>query len=353
MSTNSKFLSLILRHKPETIGLTLDDNGWANVDELLQKVEYAAPNNSMTRESLEEIVATNNKQRFEFNEGKTKIRARQGHSIDVDLELEPVNPPAYLYHGTAERFLPSINDEGILKGSRQHVHLSADYDTAVKVGKRHGKPVVLRIRAHQFAFVTKKFYLSNNGVWLTDDIPSKFINEEDWCISKETAEKGDKRAAEIKAKNDAIDAQHNLLLQNIKDRLPELEELLSKVTDHWNEEDLVYRFYHTSFKVYHIIALTEEIDTVLTELAPYEKGHDKYNNMSKCYRRIIEEGAAVGDFQTANNRAFQFIMGPSLTAFWHAKYFLTMAVKYGTKYDEAPHSLHSGWAALLHLYKMR
>ena len=169
----SKFLSLVLRHKPETIELNLDENGWADVDELLEKVNnHGLPVN---RSTLEHVVATNNKKRFTYNDSGSKIRASQGHSINVDLGLENQCPPDILYHGTAERFLSSILERGLIKGSRQHVHLSQDLNTATKVGSRHGKPVILKIDALKMYKSGYAFYISKNRVWLTDHVPIEFI----------------------------------------------------------------------------------------------------------------------------------------------------------------------------------
>ena len=171
----SKFISLILRHKPETIGITLDEHGWANVDELIEGISKT---HEINREILEEIVRTDNKQRYSFNEDKTLIRANQGHSIPVDVELEEVEPPKYLYHGTGEKFRDSIDAEGLKPKSRLYVHLSEDIETATKVGSRHGKPVVYRVFAgwmHKNGF---RFYKSVNGVWLTKDVPTKYIKRE-------------------------------------------------------------------------------------------------------------------------------------------------------------------------------
>ncbi|KPE50515.1 RNA 2'-phosphotransferase [Chryseobacterium indologenes] len=170
----SKFLSLILRHHPETIQLKLDENGWADVEEL--RTKSAKRKVFFTVEELDEVVETNNKKRFAFNEDKTKIRASQGHSIDIDLGVEPQNPPEYLYHGTAETNIASILEKGIEKRSRQHVHLSIDKETATKVGMRHGKPVILTIRTGKMAEDGVLFYLSANGVWLTDFVDAKYIS---------------------------------------------------------------------------------------------------------------------------------------------------------------------------------
>ncbi|REC80573.1 RNA 2'-phosphotransferase [Chryseobacterium elymi] len=171
----SKFLSLILRHQPETIQLTLDENGWADVDELITKA--AKGRMHFTFEDLEEVVETNNKKRFAFNEDKTRIRASQGHSIDIDLALKSLQPPDFLYHGTAETNISCILAKGIEKRSRQHVHLSADKETATKVGMRHGKPVILTIRTNTMHEDGIAFYLSANGVWLTDFVDAKYISK--------------------------------------------------------------------------------------------------------------------------------------------------------------------------------
>lgn len=164
----SKFLSLVLRHKPEEIGLVLDGEGWAVTDELLAKADISL-------EELKEIVTTNEKQRFAFSNDQSKIRASQGHSVSVDLALQPALPPEILYHGTADRNIPSILEKGLVKGSRNHVHLSANIETAITVGRRYGKPVVLEIRARQMAAEGHEFFISENGVWLTDSVPAGFI----------------------------------------------------------------------------------------------------------------------------------------------------------------------------------
>lgn len=169
-----KFISLILRHNPETIGIKLDKHGWADVSELLAGMNQKGHRIDMAM--LEEIVATNNKKRYSFNEDKTKIRANQGHSIPVDVELKTVVPPDVLYHGTADRFLNEIKKKGLQKQSRNHVHLSSDWDTAVSVGKRHGCPIVLKVNTKAMYQDGYIFYLSENGVWLTEDIPIQYIN---------------------------------------------------------------------------------------------------------------------------------------------------------------------------------
>ncbi len=170
----SKFISLVLRHRPKRIGLTLDPQGWADVDEFLRKCGEHHMDISM--QDLERVVANNDKKRFAFNEDKTNIRASQGHSIDVDLGYTPKEPPEELFHGTADRNLDSIKKQGLVKRKRQHVHLSPDRDTAVKVGVRHGKPVVLIIRSGEMQREGHQFFLSQNGVWLTEHIPPAFID---------------------------------------------------------------------------------------------------------------------------------------------------------------------------------
>lgn len=169
----SRFLSLVLRHRPETIDLHLDDHGWALVDELLAKVSKA--NQRLSLEELKLIVANNDKQRFAFSDDFSMIRANQGHSIEVDLKLEEKTPPGLLYHGTATKNLDSIKGQGLIKGQRHHVHLSADKETALKVGGRHGKPVILTIAAMNMYQSGITFYQSNNGVWLTDHVTVQFI----------------------------------------------------------------------------------------------------------------------------------------------------------------------------------
>lgn len=172
----SKFISLILRHKPEKIGITLDEHGWANVSDLIKGVSKEYPFNFKI---LEEIVATDDKQRYSFNEDKTLIRANQGHSISVDVELEEAVPPEYLWHGTGEKYRKNICDIGLIPKSRLYVHLSDNSDTALSVGKRHGKPVIIRVdagRMHKDGF---KFYLSKNGVWLTKHVPTSYFSI-DW-----------------------------------------------------------------------------------------------------------------------------------------------------------------------------
>ncbi len=170
----SKFIALILRHKPETIGITLDEHGWANVDELVAGI---AKQQAFDRDRLEEIVRTDSKMRYSFNEDHTLIRANQGHSIPVDVELEEKTPPDILWHGTGEKYVSSIHAQGLIPKSRLYVHLSADYDTAVKVGSRHGKPVVYTVAAGDMQKAGYQFYQSVNGVWLTKRVPAQFLKK--------------------------------------------------------------------------------------------------------------------------------------------------------------------------------
>lgn len=182
----SKFISLILRHKPDVIGISLDEHGWANVDELIEGI---SKQQHFDMAMLEEIVATDEKQRYSFNEDKTLIRANQGHSVPVDVELEQVSPPKYLYHGTGEKYVASIEAQGLVQKSRLYVHLSSDYNTAEKVGSRHGKPVVYRISAEKMAKDGYVFYKSVNGVWLTKEVPVKYFKRDnfDYDIVNEIA----------------------------------------------------------------------------------------------------------------------------------------------------------------------
>lgn len=172
--TVSKYLSKHLRHQPERLGLSLAPGGWVEVDALL--AACARHGMRITPAELQEVVARNDKRRFAFDESGTRIRANQGHSVDVDLQLAPVTPPNRLYHGTAERTLPAILQEGLHKMARHHVHLSADIETARKVGARHGKPTVLAVDAgvmHRAGYI---FYRSDNGVWLVDAVPPAYLH---------------------------------------------------------------------------------------------------------------------------------------------------------------------------------
>ncbi len=169
----SKFLSLVLRHKPEEVGLCLDTNGWASISDLI----LCADQNGikLSHELIEKVVANNDKSRFVIDQTGSKIRANQGHSISIDLELPPQEPPSILFHGTATRFVESIRQQGILNGNRRHVHLSSEASVATSVGARHGKPLVLQISAKKMYTQNYHFYLSQNGVWLTEHVPVSFI----------------------------------------------------------------------------------------------------------------------------------------------------------------------------------
>lgn len=169
----SKFLSLILRHNPSKIGLKLDENGWADVAELINKANKHR--NQLDIETLREVVVTNDKKRFAFNEDETKIRANQGHSIQVDLEYKALQPPEFLYHGTVGKFREDIKKKGLLKMSRHHVHLSEELETATKVGSRRGVPIILTVRSGDMYRNGIAFYQSDNGVWLTDAVAPEFI----------------------------------------------------------------------------------------------------------------------------------------------------------------------------------
>lgn len=164
---------MVLRHKPEEIGVAMDANGWVDVDELIEKCNnHKMP---LDFDTLEEIVVTSDKQRFELNDAYTKIRANQGHTINVDLEFEVTTPGEFLYHGTVEKYLDAIKSNGLQKMQRLHVHLSKDLETAVKVGSRRGKPVILKIQAMKMHEDGHAFYLSKNGVWLCNHVPVQYI----------------------------------------------------------------------------------------------------------------------------------------------------------------------------------
>jgi putative RNA 2'-phosphotransferase len=169
----SKFLSLILRHEPERVGLQLGDGGWVRVDDLLDAVHRHGT--TLTREQLDDIVATSDKKRFAFSDDGQSIRASQGHSVEVDLQYPPQQPPEILYHGTATRFLDAIRQHGLQKMQRHDVHLSAETTVTLQVGNRHGKPVLLKIRAGEMHRAGSVFRRSANGVWLVDQVPPQFI----------------------------------------------------------------------------------------------------------------------------------------------------------------------------------
>nr|WP_218965910.1 RNA 2'-phosphotransferase [Snodgrassella communis] len=174
LNKTSKFLSYILRHQPETIGITLDTDGWVNIDNLIMQAnQHAEP---LTRELLERVVKTSDKKRFTISDDGLKIRAAQGHSTQqVKISHVEQTPPEFLYHGTATRFINSIKKQGLVSGNRHYVHLSDNVKTANKVGERHGKPVVLKVKALQMYQQGFKFYFADNGVWLTNAIPNTFL----------------------------------------------------------------------------------------------------------------------------------------------------------------------------------
>lgn len=173
----SKFLSLVLRHKPETIGIELDKEGWADITELIEKSNKYGRKYDLN--ILTNIVSTNTKKRFSFNSSQSKIRASQGHSINVDLGYSNQEPPDLLYHGTAQNSVDSIIENGIEKRNRQHVHLSNDLETAIKVGQRHGKPYVFKIKASLMYKEGYEFFISENMVWLTEQVPSKYLMKDE------------------------------------------------------------------------------------------------------------------------------------------------------------------------------
>ncbi|MBX2842114.1 MAG: RNA 2'-phosphotransferase [Flammeovirgaceae bacterium] len=169
----SKFMSLVLRHRPELIDIQPDENGWVAIPEFIEKVKTKLPDFDVNL--MEEVVEKNDKKRFAFNDDKSKIRASQGHSIKIDLDYKPATPPEFLYHGTVAKFLDNIKYEGLRKMKRHHVHLSKDEETAIKVGIRRGKPIILKILASEMLKNNATFYVSENGVWLTEKVPSAYI----------------------------------------------------------------------------------------------------------------------------------------------------------------------------------
>lgn len=169
----SKLLSYVLRHHPEEIGIVLDEQGWTDVEILLEQIKTKQV--ELTKKTLEYIVTSNSKQRFAFNEEKSRIRASQGHSVSINLGYQPQEPPEILYHGTARLNLTSISEYGLQKKERQHVHLSADAATAFNVGQRHGKPIVIKVQAGEMYRNGLQIFLSQNGVWLTDHVPPTYL----------------------------------------------------------------------------------------------------------------------------------------------------------------------------------
>ena len=172
-----KFISLVLRHKPDVIGLTLDEHGWADVQKLIAGINQSG-DHVLDMEILEEIVRSDEKQRYSFNDDHTLIRANQGHSIPVDVELEEKTPPDILWHGTGEKYVVSIDAQGLIPKSRLYVHLSSDRETARKVGSRHGRPVIYDIDCRQMAADGYRFFESANHVWLTKEVPVKYLTKE-------------------------------------------------------------------------------------------------------------------------------------------------------------------------------
>lgn len=170
----SRFISLILRHKPETIGITLDEHGWANVEELIAGVNKKYP---IDMQILEKIVNDDDKNRYSFNGDKTMIRANQGHSIPVDVELKKLNPPDILYHGTGEKYVESIKKQGLIRKNRLYVHLSDNIEIAEKVGKRHGKPVIYEIDCKKMIEDGIEFFKSENNVWLVESVSVKYLKK--------------------------------------------------------------------------------------------------------------------------------------------------------------------------------
>ena len=171
----SKYIALILRHRPDVIGITLDEHGWANVSDLLKGINKTQ---TITMKMLEKIVEEDSKQRYSFNREKTLIRANQGHSIQVDVELKECVPPDILYHGTGVKYCSSINKQGLISKSRLYVHLSKDIETATNVGSRHGEPFIYKVRAKDMYNDGYKFFLSQNGVWLTKEVPICYLEGE-------------------------------------------------------------------------------------------------------------------------------------------------------------------------------
>ncbi|TGN90148.1 RNA 2'-phosphotransferase [Bradyrhizobium yuanmingense] len=169
----SKFLSLILRHQPETIGLVLDSHGWAGIDDLIAKANAAGT--KFGRDDLLRVVSESDKKRFSLSPGTDRIRAAQGHSVSVELGLAPQEPPSILYHGTATRFVEAILSEGLKPQARQQVHLSSDEATAQRVGQRHGKPHIFKVDAGSMHAKGFRFFRADNGVWLTDHVPPEFL----------------------------------------------------------------------------------------------------------------------------------------------------------------------------------
>ena len=176
LQNTSRFISLILRHRPEAVGITIDEHGWADVREMIDGVNKSGKH-TLDMEMLEEIVRTDEKQRYSFNEDHTLIRANQGHSIPVDVELEEKIPPDILWHGTGEKYVSSIDAQGLIPKGRLYVHRSADMETARKVGIRHGKPVIYEIDCRRMTEDGYRFFLSANHVWLIREVPARYLKK--------------------------------------------------------------------------------------------------------------------------------------------------------------------------------
>lgn len=277
----SKFLSLVLRHQPQTIGIVLDDAGWTDVDALLRAL--AAHGHPLTRAELAELVASSDKQRYALSADGVRIRANQGHSVDVELDLPRVAPPARLYHGTVAEFVGSIRDKGLIKGARHHVHMSADLETATKVGGRRGKPVILTIRAEAMADAGHVFLRSANGVWLTDHVPPEFI---EWP----SLSRGDK----VRIAEQSLAACDGGRYANARGQVVELTSLVARAVDGTVMRDLGT---YTSPPIRPRVATTAISVTAESTI--------------EAVRRLAAEGGHVGclNFASAKNPGGGFLGG--------------------------------------------
>ena len=176
MRNTSKFISLILRHNPQVIGISLDEHGWANVQDLIEGINRTE-GHSLDMDTLEEIVRTDEKQRYSFSEDHKLIRANQGHSIPVDVELEEKTPPDILWHGIGQKDVSSIDVQGLIPKSRLYVHLSSDMETARKIGSRHGRPIIYQVDCRKMTEDGYRFFLSANQVWLTKEVPAEYLKK--------------------------------------------------------------------------------------------------------------------------------------------------------------------------------
>lgn len=173
-----RYIAFVLRHKPDAAGIVLDAHGWASTDQLVQAIQKHV-DSECTLETLEDVVRTDSKGRYAFSRDHSHIRANQGHSVNVDVELEELQPPDFLYHGTATKYVSSIDKQGLIPKSRLYVHLSTTTETAKDVGKRHGAPVIYTIHAKRMFDEGHKFFKSSNGVWLTKNVPTKYLVQKD------------------------------------------------------------------------------------------------------------------------------------------------------------------------------